>query len=80
MAKLSYARRKKLSVSDFLDPKHKRFPVPDAAHMRAALSAVKGGRSGVPASPEIQAKAKRVAKRRFPSIKVSGLKKKGAMK
>lgn len=66
MAKLSYGQRKRLPAKEFIFPKERKFPIPDAAHARNALS-----RAGAKSSTVDEA-VKREVKRRFPSIKVAG--------
>ncbi len=40
MAKLTYQERKKLPSSSFIEPKERKYPIPDASHARNALSRV----------------------------------------
>jgi len=40
MAKLSYAERKKLPSSSFVEPGERKYPIEDKAHARNALSRV----------------------------------------
>ena len=63
MAKLTYAKRKKMPAKSFALP-GKRYPVPDAAHARNALARV--AQNG---TPEEKARVRAVVKRRFPGIK-----------
>lgn len=61
MARLTTAQRKALPKSAFLVPSKApgpgSFPVPDKAHMRAAVS-MAGGARGAPKRPGVQAKAR----------------------
>jgi hypothetical protein len=40
MSKLTYGQRKALPTSDFVEPGKRKYPIPDAAHGRDALSRV----------------------------------------
>lgn len=40
MSVLTYKQRKNLSLSDFVYPKERKYPIQDIAHARAALSRV----------------------------------------
>jgi hypothetical protein len=71
MAKLTAAARKKISSKNFALPGG-RYPVNDAAHARNALA-----RASQHASPAEQATIKRKVRAKYPSIAVTGLKKKG---
>lgn len=67
---ISARARKRMKPSTFALPKQRKYPIPDAAHARNALARV--AQNG---SPTDKAKVRRAVKRKFPSIAVSGLKK-----
>jgi hypothetical protein len=69
MGKLTPRGRKRMKAKQFALP-GKRFPIPDASHARNALA-----RAAVLPPAERQ-KVRRKVKARFPSIQVSGLKRK----
>jgi hypothetical protein len=63
MAKLTTAARKKLPNSDFVEKSTRKYPIPDAAHARDALSRS----SGKPEHAAIVA----AVKRKFSKIKIT---------
>jgi hypothetical protein len=63
MARLTYAAKKKLPKSDFVEKRARKYPIPDAAHARDALARSSG-------KPEHAAVVAAV-KRKFPRIKIS---------
>jgi hypothetical protein len=63
MAKLTYAAKKKLPKSDFVEKDTRKYPIPDAAHARDALSRS----SGKPEHADVVA----AVKKKFPKIKIS---------
>lgn len=71
MAKLTAKGRKKIKGKNFA-LSGRRYPIHDRAHARSALTMV--ARHGTPAEKK---KVRRAVKRKYPSIKVSGLKSKG---
>jgi hypothetical protein len=70
MSKLTTRGRKRMKAKQFALP-GKRFPINDASHARNALARV--AQHGTPAERQ---KVRRKVKARFPSIQVSGLKRK----
>lgn len=70
MARLTTKRRAKLKRSSFALPGKRAYPIHDAAHARNALARV--ARHGTAAQKRTVRKA---VKRRYPSIKVSGVRK-----
>lgn len=65
-SKLSYSQKQDLPDSSFVFPKTRKYPIPDEAHARNALSRVSQNGS----SSEIAA-VKAAVKKKFPSIEVS---------
>ncbi len=65
MARLSYQERKKLLSSEFVFPKERKYPIPDAAHARDALA-----RASADGSLYVQEKVRRAVKAKFPTIDV----------
>jgi hypothetical protein len=63
MAKLTYAAKKKLPKSDFVEKDTRKYPIPDAAHARDALARS----SGKPEHADVVA----AVKKKFPKIKIS---------
>lgn len=61
--KLTAADKKKLPASKFLDPAHRKYPVPDKKHISTALAYAKGAR-GAPERPDIAAKARALLNKR----------------
>jgi len=59
MARLTAASRKKIPTSKFADPAHRKFPIQDKAHIRAAESYERY------ASPSAKKKINAAAKRAF---------------
>jgi hypothetical protein len=70
MPKLTTRGRKRMKAKQFALP-GKRYPISDAAHARNALARV--AQNGTPAE---KATVRRKVKARFPSIQVSGLRRK----
>lgn len=70
MAKLTSRGRKHMKSSSFAIPSKRAYPIPDKAHARAALSRV--AQHGTSAE---KSQVRRAVKKRYPSIQVSGLKK-----
>jgi hypothetical protein len=70
MARLTSRGRKRMKAKQFALP-GKRYPISDAAHARNALARV--AQHGTPTERQ---KVRRKVKARFPSIQVSGLKRK----
>jgi hypothetical protein len=70
MARLTSRGRKRMKAKQFALP-GKRYPISDAAHARNALARV--AQHGTPTERQ---KVRRKVKERFPSIQVSGLKRK----
>lgn len=79
MAKLTYAKRKRMKASSFVFPRRKTrknpagegaYPIPDLAHARNALARV--AQHGTPAE---KAAVRRKVYRKFPSLKKKGRKK-----
>lgn len=68
MARLSYARRKKLPASAFAIPEKRKYPIYDRTHARNALARV--SRFGSPAEKR---RVRMAVKRRYPDMEVSGL-------
>lgn len=68
MAKLTAKSRKRMSAKTFALPAQRKYPIPDAAHARNALSRV--AQSGTAAQ---KAKVQKAVKRKFPSINVGGV-------
>ena len=66
MAKLTYQARKDLKPDTFVFPKTRKFPIPDLAHARDALSRA-GAKGGA-----VESAVRSEVKRRFPQIKVAG--------
>ena len=63
MAKLTYKERKKLPSSSFVEPKERKYPIPDPSHARNALARVSA--SG---SPMEKKKVSAEVHSKFPSI------------
>lgn len=72
MATLTAKGRKRMKASSFALPGKRKYPISDASHARNALARV--AQHGTPAE---KAKVRRAVKRKFPSMQVSGLRKKG---
>lgn len=70
MARLTSRGRKRMKAKQFALPR-KRFPINDASHARNALARV--AQHG---TPKEKATVRRKVKAKFPSIAVSGLKRK----
>lgn len=66
MGKITAKRRKRMKSSTFALPKERKFPIPDAAHARNALSRV--SQYG---SPSEVKRVKAAVHKKFPSIKIS---------
>ncbi len=66
MGKITAKRRKRMKSSTFALPKERKFPIPDAAHARNALSRV--SQHG---SPSEVKRVKAAVHKKFPSIKIS---------
>lgn len=66
MGKITSKGRKRMKSSTFALPKERKYPIPDAAHARNALSRVSqhGSPSGVK-------RVKAAVHKKFPSIKIS---------
>jgi hypothetical protein len=67
VAVLSATQRKRLEPQDFVFPKERKYPIPDAPHARNALA-----RGAQNASSSQEASIKAAVKRKFPAIKVEG--------
>ncbi len=63
MSKLTYKQRKNLSSSTFVEPKERKYPIPDESHGRNALARV--SQFG---SPSEKAKVRSAVHKKFPSI------------
>ena len=72
MATLTTKGRNRMKASSFALPSKRAYPIPDKAHARAALARAKAN-----ASPAQQATIRKAVKKRFPSMQVAGMKKKG---
>lgn len=72
MSKLTYAERKKLPSSTFVEPGARKYPIPDASHARNALARVSQHGSSAE-----KAKVRSAVHRKFPAI---GKAKKGKFK
>jgi hypothetical protein len=70
MARLSYSKRKKLTASEFAEPKKRKYPLDTKNRAKNALSRV--SQNGSPAE---KAEIRRKVHSEYPSIRVSGLKK-----
>lgn len=66
MGKITSNGRKRMKSSTFALPKERKFPIPDAAHARNALSRV--SQHG---SPSEVKRVKAAVHKKFPSIKIS---------
>lgn len=66
MGKITAKKRKRMKSSTFALPKERKFPIPDAAHARNALSRV--SQHG---SPSEVKRVKAAVHKKFPSIKIS---------
>lgn len=66
MGKITAKERKRMKSSTFALPKERKFPIPDAAHARNALSRV--SQHG---SPSEVKRVKAAVHKKFPSIKIS---------
>lgn len=64
MAKLTYEERKEMPKSEFVEPKKRKYPIPDLSHARNALARV--SQNG---SSNEKAMVRAEVKRRFPTIK-----------
>jgi hypothetical protein len=62
MAKLTYAKREKLSQREFVFPETRRYPIEDAAHARDALARS----SGKPEHAEVVS----AVRRKYPEIEI----------
>lgn len=63
MAKLTYGERKSLPSKTFVEPKKRKYPIPDVSHARNALARVSGN-----GNPTEKAMVRAEVRRRFPSI------------
>lgn len=70
MAKLTGKRRKKLPKKSFALPGKRKYPIPDKAHAKNALS-----RAAQNESKATQKKIRAKVTKRFPSLKKTGKKK-----
>ncbi|EFM41658.1 MULTISPECIES: DUF6582 domain-containing protein [Bifidobacterium] len=66
MGKITSKGRKRMKSSTFALPKERKYPIPDAAHARNALSRV--SQHG---SPSEVKRVKAAVHKKFPSIKIS---------
>lgn len=66
MGKITSKGRKRMKSSTFALPKERKYPIPDAAHARNALSRV--SQCG---SPSEVKRVKAAVHKKFPSIKIS---------
>lgn len=66
MGKITSKGRKRMKSSTFALPKERKYPIPDAAHARNALSRV--SQHG---SPSEVKRVKAAVYKKFPSIKIS---------
>lgn len=66
MGKITSKGRKRMKASTFALPKERKYPIPDAAHARNALSRV--SQHG---SPSEVKRVKAAVHKKFPSIKIS---------
>lgn len=66
MGKITSKGRKRMKASTFALPKERKYPIPDAAHARNALSRV--SQHG---SPSDVKRVKAAVHKKFPSIKIS---------
>lgn len=66
MGKITAKGRKRMKSSTFALPKERKYPIPDAAHARNALSRV--SQHG---SPSEVKQVKAAVHKKFPSIKIS---------
>lgn len=66
MGKITSKGRKRMKSSTFALPKDRKYPIPDAAHARNALSRV--SQHG---SPSEVKRVKAAVHKKFPSIKIS---------
>lgn len=66
MGKITSRGRKRMKSSTFALPKERKYPIPDAAHARNALSRV--SQHG---SPSEVKRVKAAVHKKFPSIKIS---------
>lgn len=66
MGKITSKGRKRMKLSTFALPKERKYPIPDAAHARNALSRV--SQHG---SPSEVKRVKAAVHKKFPSIKIS---------
>jgi hypothetical protein len=66
MVKITSKGRKRMKSSTFALPKERKYPIPDAAHARNALSRV--SQHG---SPSEVKRVKAAVHKKFPSIKIS---------
>lgn len=69
MAKLTSKKRKRLKSSSFAIPRKRKYPIMDKSHARNALARV--AQHG---SSKERAQVRRAVKRKYPSIKVAGRK------
>lgn len=67
MAKLTYAKRQKLSASSFVFPEEKAYPIHDEAHARNALARASQNETGARLATIVRA-----VMRRYPNIEISG--------
>lgn len=67
MAKLSGKSRKRMSSKTFALPGKRKYPIPDKAHARNALSRV--AQNG---SPSEKAQVRRAVGRKYPSLRKGG--------
>lgn len=63
MAKLTTKKRKALPKTDFAIPSQKKYPLPDAAHARDAIS------RAAAQGPAVEKKVRAAVAKKFPSIK-----------
>jgi len=71
MSKLTTKKRKSLKSSSFVFKKDRRYPINDISHARNALARV--SQFG---TPEEKKRVRSAVKRKYPQIKMKGIKKK----
>lgn len=75
MAKLTSRDRKRMKASQFAIPERRAYPINDRSHARAALSRV--AQHGTQAE---KARVRKAVKRKYPTMQVNGLSKRGKHK